>query len=148
MPVVNFPEVDEAQDFSPLPEGEYLCGIASIDADKHTAAGDEMWELRLIVEDGDCRGRSLFDRISFGSAALPRVKLLCGQLGIDVTGSLDIQPELLIGRAVYVTVATQSYEDKRTGEEKKVSKVAFAGYRRAGGGAAPQADISDEELPF
>ena len=49
MPVVNFPEVDEAQDFSPLPKGEYLCSIASIDADKYV--GRKYLYNRAVLEE-------------------------------------------------------------------------------------------------
>ena len=158
MPTVDFSEVDTAQDYSLLPDGEYLCRIDSIDDTMTTNAGDAMWNLQMVVDDGDYRGRKVFDKIAFSRAALPRVKLLCKQLGLDVSGVSVLEPERLIGRAVHVTVEIQSYTD-RYGEEKQTNKVTFAGYRKAGGPPASSPELDDygpvgdkgtldEDLPF
>ena len=146
MPTVDFSEVDTAQDYSLLPDGEYLCRIDSIDDTMTTNAGDAMWNLQMVVDDGDYQGRKVFDKIAFSRAALPRVKLLCEQLGLDVNGVSILEPERLIGRAVHVTVEIQSYTD-RYGEEKQTNKVTFAGYRKAGGPPASSPE-PDEDLPF
>ena len=147
MPTVDFSEVDTAQDFSLLPDGEYLCRIDSIDDTMTTNAGGAMWNLQLVVDDGDYRGRKVFDKIVFSRAALPRVKLLCEQLGIDVSGELDVQPELLIGRTVHVTVETQSYTD-RYGKEKQANRVTFTGYRSGSPLPASSPETKEDELPF
>lgn len=152
MPRVDFPGVEDAQDFSPLPDGPYLCALTAIDDTKTTQGGDEMWDLRFTVEEGECRGRHIYDRISFGKKALPRVKLLCSRVGIDVTAALLVTPKLLRGKRVWVTVETEPYTDKQ-GQEKKRNSVPFAGYMKVaeseqqGAGAGASAE-PDDDLPF
>ena len=148
MPNVDFASVDDAQDFSPLPPGAYLCRLEEVVPNKRTNAGDEMWSLRFVVEEGDYRGRIIFDRISFGEATLPRVKLLCDALGLDVTGEVDLEPEMLTGREAIVTVDIQSYTD-RDGKEKKSNKVGFAGYSNvAGKNSSSNPGVTEDDPPF
>ena len=150
MPECDFSSVDDAQDFSPLPPGDYPCRLAAIDPNERTKAGDEMWNLRFVVKEGDYRGRLIFDRISFGEAALPRVKLLCSALGLDVAGKVNLEPELLIDREVLVTVENQSYFDRREGKEKKSNKVVFAGYSSIENSSSSDAGVpeDDDDAPF
>ena len=108
-----------------------------------------MWNLRFVVKEGDYRGRLIFDRISFGEAALPRVKLLCSALGLDVAGKVDLIPELLIDREVLVTVESQSYMDQ-DGKEKKSNKVVFAGYSSIENSSSSDTEVPEDEddVPF
>lgn len=156
MPKIDFNHVDDVQDFSPLPEGKYLCRIAEVE-EASTQHGDEMWKLRLVVESGPYRGRYIFDNLVFSSAALKRVKLICGRLGLDVSGELELTPSLIKGRGCYVTVGTEEYED-HGGITKKRNVVPFAGYERGDQAAASGPtvnapagageDDSEEDLPF
>ena len=150
MPECDFSSVDDARDFSPLPPGDYPCRLAAIDANERTKAGNKMWNLRFVVKEGDCQGRMIFDRISFGEAALPRVKLLCHALGLDVTGKVDLIPELLIDREVLVTVENQSYFDRREGKGKKFNKVVFAGYSSIENSSSSDTEVPEDEddVPF
>lgn len=154
MPTVNFAGVEEAQDFSPLPEGPYLCALKAIDDTKETQAGDEMWELKFVVVEGDFAGRSIYDRISFGKKALSRVKLLCSRMGLDVSGDLNVTPDLLKGKQVWVTVEIEDYTDSK-GQDRKRNSVPFAGFMEAsaqGGATGSPARASlaepDDDLPF
>ncbi len=155
MPRIDFNRVDDVQDFSPLPDGRYLCRLAEVE-EAATQYGDEMWKLRFVVESGPHRGRYIFDNMVFSEAALKRVKLICSRLGIDVSGELDLTPNLLKGRSCYVTVETEEYEDYE-GNTKQRNVVPFAGYDRADGApamASPKAaqaggeDDSESDLPF
>ena len=159
MPWVNFPDVDEAEDFSPLPDGEYLCRLTAIDAGKQTTQGAEMWELRFTVEDDNYRSRAIFDRISFGAKALPRIKLLCSRLGLDVSQGLDIRPESIRGRQCFVTVGTETYTDKQ-GKEREKNTAPYAGFRsleseglameaaKLAGPHPPNLKDGEDDLPF
>ena len=49
MPKIDFNNVDDIQDFSPLPEDKYLCRVAEVE-EATTQYGDEMWKLRFVVE--------------------------------------------------------------------------------------------------
>ncbi len=155
MPRIDFNRVDDVQDFSPLPDGRYLCRLAEVE-EAATQYGDEMWKLRFVVESGPHRGRYIFDNMVFSDAALKRVKLICSRLGLDVSGELDLTPTLIKGRSCYVTVETEEYEDYE-GNTKQRNVVPFAGYDRADGApatASPRAeqaggeDDSESDLPF
>ena len=147
MPKVDFSNVEDAQDFSPLPEGKYLCQLNDIE-EASTQYNDEMWKLRLEVIDGEHAGRMLFDNLVFSKAAMKRVKLICSRLGLDVSGEVDLTPELLKGRKCYVSAVTEEYQDEE-GRTKRRNVVPFAGYERiseAGGESSD--DESEENLPF
>jgi len=79
MPVINFSKVDDVQDYSPLPEGKYLCELSEVE-ETSTQYGDEMWKLKFEVVDGEHIGRYIFDNMVFSEAALKRVKLICSRL--------------------------------------------------------------------
>jgi len=150
MPRIDFSTVEDAQDFSPLPDGKYLCRLAEVE-ETGTQYGDEMWKLRFVVADGPFKGRRIFDNLVFSEAALKRVKLVCSRLGLDVTGELDLTPELIKDRTCYVTVETDEYEDDE-GKTKKKNIVPFAGYERADatavGSSVSGSDDSEDDLPF
>ena len=145
MPKINFSDVEDVQDFSPLPDGTYLCQLSEIE-EATTQYGDELWKLRFEVVQGEYTGRIIFDNMVFSEAAMKRVKLICSRLGLDVSGELDITPGLLKGRKCYVTVLTEDYEDNE-GKVKKRNVVPFAGYERAEGAVVNSGD-SEESLPF
>ena len=46
MPRINFDEIEELQDFTPLPEDDYLCRLVEIEED-YTQNNDEMWRLKF-----------------------------------------------------------------------------------------------------
>ena len=150
MPKIDFDNVDDVQDFSPLPAGKYLCRLAEVE-EAATQYGDEMWKLRFLVADGKHSGRYIFDNMVFSDAALKRAKLICSRLGIDVSGEVDLTPSLLKDRSCYVTVDTEEYEDDE-GNRKVRNIVPFAGYDRADaapvGAAASKEDDDEDDLPF
>ena len=158
MPKIDFNHVDDVQDFSPLPDGQYLCRLAEVE-EAATQYGDEMWKLRFVVESGPHRGRYIFDNMVFSDAALKRVKLICSRLGLDVSGELDVTPALIKGRTCYITVESEEYEDQE-GNTKWRNVVPFAGYERAGDasksaspakeskGDAYEEDDDESGLPF
>jgi len=126
MPVVDFPAVQEAQDFTPLPAGEYLCRVENIE-ERQTKYNDDMWNVRFAVIDGEYIGRYIFDRITFSEAAMPRVKLFAKRLGLDVSKRYDLTPKLALGQAIWVTVEEDSYE--KGDQIIKTNNVPYAGYR-------------------
>jgi len=152
MPKIDFSHVDDAQDFSPLPAGKYLCRLSEIE-EASTQHGDEMWKLRFEVIKGPSAGRLIFDNLVFSEAALKRAKLICSRLGLDVSKELDLTPELIKGRLAILTVDTEPYEDAE-GRKKQRNTVPFAGYERASeSDAAPDAaaeteDSDESNLPF
>ena len=100
--------------------------------------------------EGEHEGRKIFDNMVFSEKALKRVKLICSRLGLDVSGELDLTPDMLKGRACLVTVETQEYVNDE-GRNKKRNVVPFAGYERIetdGATVSTPDDASEESLPF
>jgi len=130
MPKVDFGHIDDLQDFTPLPAGKYLCKLIGIE-EARTQYDDEMWKLKFQVSDGQHAGRFIFDNLVFSEAALKRAKLICSRLGLDVSGEMDLTPEMLKNRTCHLTVQTEEYEDDE-GRRKMRNVVPFAGYDSAG----------------
>jgi hypothetical protein len=129
MPTVNFGEVEDAEDYTPIPDGKYLCHVERVE-ETTTQYGDDMWKLWLQVDQGPYAGRNIFDNLVFSAAAMKRVKLFCARAGIDVSGEVELTPETILDRRVFVTVQVEEYEDQE-GSIKKRNKVPFAGYESA-----------------
>ncbi|MCG3204354.1 MAG: hypothetical protein KCHDKBKB_01069 [Elusimicrobia bacterium] len=146
MPKIDFNKIDDVVDFSPLPPGKYHCKVTEVE-EASTQNGDEMWNVRFQVMGGEHMGRYIFDRLVFSSAAIKRVKLVCSRLGLDVSGELDLTPQMIIGRSCLLSVLNEEYEDGE-GAKKMRNVVPFAGYEKAekSAPAAPAADSDDE--PF
>jgi len=126
MPRVDFNNVSEIADFAPIPDGEYVCSLVDIETDL-TRAGDEMWKLRWEVDGGEHDGRLLFDNLVFNAKAMPRVKLVCSSCGLDVTGEVDLNPDMLLNKRAMVMTYQEEYEDDR-GQAKVANRIPFDGY--------------------
>jgi len=129
MPRINWNEVEEPEDFSPVPADRYTVEVEDIDSTKTTGNGDEMWSLKLNIIDGEHAGRKIFDNMVFSAAALKRAKLICSRMGINTTTEMDLEPEMLVGQQCMVDVEIEEYEDAE-GKPKKRNKIPFAGYYR------------------
>ena len=138
MPKIDFSKIDDVNDFSPLPEGEYLCRLTDIE-ETTTSQDDDQWKLRFLVEAGEYSGRYIFDNLFFSPKAMPRVKLISSRMRVDVSGEVDLQPEHLLDRQVLVTVTIGEYE----GEKR--NRVLFAGYDFADGNTG---EDDGENVPF
>jgi len=148
MPKVNFADVEDSQDFSPLPDGEYPCILSGLE-EVQTKAGDEMWRLTFKVEKGEYAGRKIWDNMVWSTAAMKRVKLICSRLGLDVSGELDVQPVNILDAQVYITVEQGEYE-ANDGTVKKKNVVPFAGYRaiESSTGGEQKKEDGEDDLPF
>ena len=154
MPEVDFSTIDEAGDFSPLPEGKYLCRLESIDDSQQTQNGDDMWRMQFKIIDGEYKKRYIWDNMVFSEKAMPRVKLICSRMGLDVSGAINLTPDLLMGRVVIIEVTTEEYTDEQD-VTKKRNVVLFAGYERAEAGAGEgeeesggSSDEGESDMPF
>ena len=126
MPRIEFPKIEDAQDFSPIPAGQYLCRVERVEETK-TLGGDDMWRLGLVVTEGPHEGRWVFDNLAFSPAALKRVKLVCAALGVDVTGTVDLLPSTIRGCKCRLDVDIEQYVDNQ-GRDRERNTVPFAGY--------------------
>lgn len=146
MPKLDFSQIEDVQDFAPIPPGKYLCRLVEVEESK-TQNDDEMWNVRFEVIEGDQKGRAVFDRLVFSQAAIKRVKLICSRLGLDVSGSLNLTPELVKGKTCYLNVQIEEYLDEEENPKKR-NVVPFAGYERADKAAAPAQSGQSAEDPF
>jgi hypothetical protein len=147
MPRINFAEVDNVQDFSPVPQGKYPCRLVEVE-EASTQYGDEMWKLKFEITEGEYAGRFIFDNMVFSEAAMKRVKLICSRLGLNTSGEVDLTPGMLEGCSCLLSVEVEDYEDHE-GRIKKRNVVPFAGYERAN--AADHSvnnGLDESELPF
>ena len=144
MPKIDFSKIDDVADYTPLPEGEYLCRLTDIE-ETTTSQDDDQWKLRFLVEAGEYSDRYIFDSLFFTPKAMPRVKLICSRMRVDVSGEVDLQPEHLLDRKVLVTVTIGEYEDEE-GNSKRCNRVPFAGYDFADSDG--DEDDGEDNVPF
>lgn len=125
---IDFGAVEDAEDFSPVPDGKYHVRVVEIE-EKVTRNGDPMWNLTLEVQEGPYAGRTIWDSLTFTAAALKRVKLVLSRLGVDVSGKVKLDPSLIMDREAIVEAVVEEYQKSDGGTGKK-SKVPFAGYEK------------------
>jgi hypothetical protein len=137
---INFDEIDDVQDFTPLPAGRYRCRLAGIE-ESSTEKGAAMWRMSFVVLDGPFAGRRLFDNLPFSAKALKRVKLVFSRLGLPTTGVVDVTPALALNKTCYLTAEVEEYTDSEN-HPKKRNKIPFEGYEKdsnpSATGAEPQ----------
>ena len=137
MPRLDFGSISDSGDYPPLPDGHYVCEITDIEP-SHTKVGDDMWKLRLTVQEGEFAGRLIFDNLAFTQRSLSRVKLLCGVCGIDTSGAVDLDPSMLLDKRVLIATYTEEYTDSQ-GRTRTANAIPFDGYKEApvGGDSTP-----------
>ncbi len=143
MPKIDFSTVEDAKTFVPIPAGEYVVEINSIE-ETTTSHGDELWKLRLKIHEGPHAGRYVFDNLVFSPKAMKRVKLLCSRLGLDITGEVDLTPRMLRGKQCRVTVDVEDFIDDE-GRERKRNNIGFAAYEALGDGGSDERQPGDDD---
>lgn len=123
---VNFQNIEDVEDYSPLPDGQYLCQLIKVE-EAFTHNADPLWKLRFEVVQGPHTGRFIFDNMVFSERAMKRVKLICYALGLDTSLEVELIPDLILERHCYVKVVTEEYVDNE-GNTKCRNSVPFAGY--------------------
>ena len=121
----------------PVPEGIYLCRLASIKKGFKTRNDDEMWKLGFVIIEGEYKDRWINDRIIFSERAQPRLLKMLGRMGIGFpTANFDLNPEHLRGRIVHVETEIKSFIRRENNEEGYYNGVPYDGYH----------DASDSEI--
>jgi len=126
MPRIDFSNVQDAKNYSPLPEGTYPCQVSDVE-EAFTRNADEMFKLVFEVTDGEFAGRRIFDNLVFSDAALKRAKMILSRLGVDVSGEVDLTPDMLVKKQCLVSVAIEEYLD-RDGNGRTRNNVPYGGY--------------------
>lgn len=145
MPHIDFSVIEDTGTYAPVPEGRYRAEIIDVE-ESATRNGDELWKLTLSIAEGDSEGRRIFDNLVFSPKAMPRVKMICSRLGVDVSGRVDLKPDALIGKTCVINVEVHEYVDGG-GRTRETNRIPFAGYEQdtTGGGGAGD---DDDAVPF
>ena len=153
-PEVNWDDVDEFDDFTPIPEGRYLCEAVDVE-ERFTKGGDEMWNVRWEVLEGECKGRTIFDNIVWSEKAKKRVKMIFKRLGLNTSGSDNPSSSIIIGKQIYIDTTIEDYETDE-GQTKQRNIVPYAGYIALDASNKKESKSSDkktskkvdDDLPF
>lgn len=125
---IDFSHVDDIDSYVSIPEGSYVCRIAEV-REGVTREGSPRWAYRLEVTAGDYAGRTAaWDALIWSERALPRVKQILARLGFDVSGSLEVQPNDLVGRSIKAQFMIEEREDPLTGRHIARLRVPYMGY--------------------
>jgi hypothetical protein len=145
----DFSRVQDIDSFVSIPEGAYVCRVAEV-RDGIARDGSPRWSLRLEVARGEYAGRTAgWDSLTWSERGIRRVKRVLEALGFDVSGSVEMSPEDLVGREAHALFQAEEREDPLTGRRVLRLRVPYAGYAPVDGPppvlgrAAPP--IADEE---
>lgn len=140
---VNWDDVPDGNDYSPLPDGQYTCILEKVE--ERQGSKGEYWSLEFRVLNGDYSGRKIYDSVFFTPKALPRFKLIASRLGHKTEGTSQITPDMIKGSIVKLTVFTEKYMGKDNRERTK-NTIPYDGYEQIEGKINTKDDDSD--LPF
>lgn len=104
--LIDFTTVsDEETTYELLTEGKHLLKVTSCEK-KETKNGNEMFA--IVLEDKE--GTKVFDNLVFTEKTLNRVKKYFSNLGLDVSGKFDYQPEDIIGLYMNAEIKIENYD--------------------------------------
>jgi len=121
-------EGTDVDDFVVVEDGEYRMRVGEV-RPVEASGGRAAWMLRMELVDGDLAGRTaVLDWLNFTERGLRRVRMVLAALGFDVTVSMDVEPEELLGREARVRIATQESRRESDGRLLRRSRVAYDGW--------------------
>ena len=128
MPRVNFKEVDEEQQFTIIPEGEYVAEIKKVEETK-TKKDDYMWKVKFQILDGDFKGKNVTSFFVFNDGGYGNIKKLYKAIGgFDLAKTHNCVPIDIEGEKVIITVAISEYTNK-DGQKVKCNSIPYGGFK-------------------
>ncbi len=129
MPRCDVRTIDEASEYTPIPDGTVVPCTCDEVTPKKTKSGEDMWSIKWAVISGEYEGKSFYDNLVFTEAAMNRVKMVAKRVArIDVdAGPFDFEPNHLIGKRAQIEVEINEYSDKE-GKKKRNNRPTYAGY--------------------
>lgn len=119
MPKINWNDVEE-RTFELVPEGKYVVSIESVEV-KETANKDEMWKLKLNIEEGDYKGQKLFTNLVFNEGGYGNIKKLYSTIfGTKLPKNCETTD--ILDEKVCVDVVHNDYNGKT------YANIAYAGF--------------------
>lgn len=120
MPRIDWKSVSDEQ-FVLIPEGDYNVTISSVEESK-TQKGDEMWKLKLTIDDGEYKGKTILTQLVFNDGGYGNIKKLYSSIfGTKLPKNCETTD--ILDESVIVTVVHSDYNGKT------YANVAYAGYK-------------------
>lgn len=110
MPKIDFTKVKDSN-FILLPAGQYKAFVAEI-TPKVSKKKQEMWQLEYEIESGSYAGIKIRDYLVFTEMAMWKIKKTCSRCGLNVSGILNLTPEMLIDQSTIIVVDVEDYVNK------------------------------------
>ena len=108
MPKVNWNDVEDS--FELIPEGQYIAKIESVEV-VQTAKKDEMWKLKLNIEEGDYKDKKLFTNLVFNDGGYGNIKKLYSAIfGTKLPKNCETSD--IIDEKIAVTVVHNKYNGR------------------------------------
>lgn len=82
-------QTQAAEDFAPLPSGEYVCHLIAADLFNSKTNGTPGVKLTFKILEGEHQGRQVWHDVWLTPAALPQAKRDLGKLGVTELGQLE-----------------------------------------------------------
>jgi hypothetical protein len=135
---LDFDKREDTNDYVTVPAGTYLCRIAEV-RERLTRSEDVLWALRLDVSEGEFVGCiAAWDNLVFSSRGLSRVKQFLDAVGIPADGKMQLHPNDLIDKEVFVEVRPAEFHSP-DGNTIRRNEVPYTGYRAVhAGSGSPQ----------
>lgn len=141
---INFGQVEDVKDITKLkPEGDYLCKITKVEEKTGKNSGNIFWNLWWKVQQGEFEGQYIFDKLFFTEGGLKRMKLVLARLGFDVSGEINLEREMLVGKYAMITVEHEKGDD---GKERE--NVPFHGVQAVEVSVEEDEDDEDDKPDF
>ena len=129
MPRVNFKDVDETQQVTIIPEGEYVAEIVKVEETQTKANKDDMWKVQFKIIDGDHKGTSIYSYFVFNDGGYGNIKKLYKEIGgFDLAKTHNCVPSDIEGEKLIITVQIGEYTNKN-GEKVKNNSIPFGGFK-------------------
>lgn len=109
-------------DSAVLPKGTYNCVVYAIEQKISNSSGNPYLNWQFKIQGGECNGRLIFDMTSLQPQALWKLKahLKAINPGMDLTGSLNLDTDELLGNECRVVVEHETYDGEPRARVKKV----------------------------
>jgi len=124
MPHIDWNSVED-KEFELIPEGKYTVKIETVDV-KSTQKGDEMWVLKMNIEEGNFKNRKLITNLVFNDGGYGNIKKLYSALfGTKLPANCETTD--ITGEVVNVEVNHNEYNGKT------YANVVYASFSSASG---------------
>lgn len=119
MPSINFAGVEDQKEFVPAPAGDYVLELVdAVDGTIQSGEnkGNDKSTLQFEIADADgeldqYNGRRIYENVTYGEKALPRLKSMLKAFGVEVDDSdnatdIDFEWDELLGKKLMARISS------------------------------------------